>query len=115
MFKIKLLCLSCLLFLTTAIHAQNNVLTESKKIQSIEVLNHGGFILNFAKDEPDICLINDANAIFIFPNHNGVTDAGVKSLLSTALIAYTSNLSVKVMYSFSLNSYCWGSALQLSK
>lgn len=116
MFKTQLYLLFFFLFLSPASNAQNNNLTGSSVIQSIQVMNHGGFIIKFDKDKSSECAHEDGTAIFIFPNQNGVTEAGAKSLLSTALIAFTTNTKVDVMYSFSFaSSYCWGSALYLSK
>ena len=113
----KNLCISaCLLLVSTGIFAQDYAWTGLKQIKSVQVMNHGGFMINLEDEEASICSQKGSSTILIYPNQNGVTIAGAKSLLSTALIAFTTENKVNVMYSYSIDSgYCWGKVLFISK
>ena len=102
------------MFVTTGVFAQS--WTDMKQIISVQVMNHGGFMINLEGKENTLCTQDGASKIFFYPNQNGVSFDGAKSLLSTALIAFTTGLKVNVMYSYSIDSgYCWGKALLISK
>ncbi len=114
MIRIKLLIFTCLLLVTTGIVAQD--WTNMKQVQSVQVLNHGGFMVNLKDEKNSICSQAGFSTILFYPNRNGVTFDGAKSLLSTVLIALTTGIKVNIMYSYSIDSgYCWGKALQISK
>ena len=104
----------CLLLVTTGIFAED--WTDLKQIKSIQVMNQGGFMINLQEQKDAICSKDGSSTILFYPNYNGVTFAGAKSLLSTALIAYTTGIKVNAMYSYSIDTgYCGGKVLLLSK
>ena len=114
MIRKKLFIFTCLLFITTEIFALD--WTNMKQVQSVRVMNHGGFMVNLKDEENTICTQAGSSTILFYPNQNGVTFNGAKSLLSTALIALTTGNKVNIMYSYSIDSgYCWGNALLISK
>ncbi len=114
MIRKKLFIFTCLLFVTTGILAQD--WTNMKQVQSVQVMNHGGFMVNLKDEKNTICSQAGSSTILFYPNQNGVTFDGAKSLLSTVLIALTTRNKINVMYSYSIDSgYCWGNALLISK
>ncbi len=117
MIRIKILILLSLLLVTIEINAQNNsIWTDSKQINAIQVMNNGGFIIILDSEESTECSKDDENVIAFSPNQNEVSVTGAKSLLSTALISFTTDQKVKIQYSYSIVSdYCWGNALYLTK
>jgi len=113
MIKKNLYIFVCIFFVSTGIFAQD-AWTGAKQVISIQVVNHGGFIINLDGEVDSICSHSGTSIILIYPNHNRVTFGGAKSLLSTALIAFSTGNKVNVMYS-SDSSNCWGNQLLLSK
>lgn len=114
MIRIKLSVISILLLVSVVASADD--WTDPKGIQSVQVMNHGGFMIILKEPNRTICTQDDATTILFYPNHNGVTYEGAKSLLSSALIAFTTDTKVNVMYSYSINSdYCWGKVIRLSR
>lgn len=112
---IKNFILSCLLFASLNIHAQNNIWTDSEQIKAVQVMNNGGFMIILDSEKEAICPNSDNNVLVFSPNQNDVSISGAKSLLSTALIAFTTEKKVKILHSFPIGSnYCWGQALYLS-
>jgi len=104
------------LLTTSQAYAQSNVWTNPQLIKAVQVMNNGGFLLTLETKETRICSTNEGDVILFYPNQNNATISGTKSILSTALMAFTTEMKVKIMYSFSINSeYCRGSALYLSK
>ena len=88
--------------------------TGAKNVVSVQVVNNGGFIINLDSEINLDCSHAGSSALLIYPNQNGVTDAGARSLLSSALIAFTSGNKVNIMYSND-SDFCWGKYLLLSK
>ncbi|MBL7005131.1 MAG: hypothetical protein ISR69_14025 [Gammaproteobacteria bacterium] len=117
MIRKKLCILISLLFFATGATAQS--WTTLKQIESIQVMGSGGFMLYLEESEEDvdaICKQDEGNIILFYPDQVNVTYDGIKALISTALIAYSTANKVNVMFSYSLNSkYCRGHALKLSK
>ncbi len=113
MFRFKLCVFASLLFAATGTFAAD--WTDLKQIKSVQVMNQGGFIIHLDEDKTTICTENDTGTILFYPNHNGVTYEGAKSLLSSALIALSTGNKVNIMYSFSIDSgYCWGNTILLT-
>ncbi|MBC8211885.1 MAG: hypothetical protein H8E21_12555 [Gammaproteobacteria bacterium] len=104
---------------TSLLISTSNLLAEDlwtgvKQILSVQVLNNGGFMLNLDSEISPQCNYSGNSTLLIYPNQNGVTDAGARSLLSTALVAFSAGHAVNIMYSSS-SSYCWGKYLLISK
>ena len=115
MIRIKILVLSCLLLVSIGINAQDNLWSDFKQIKAVQVMNNGGFMIIFDSEKATECYQSDRNVIIFSPNQNEVSVSGAKSLLSTALIAFTTERKVKILHSFSIESgSCWGKALYLS-
>jgi len=102
-----------LLAVTTDLLAEE-LWTGNKQILSVQVLNNGGFMINLDSEISAQCSYSGNSTLLIYPNQNGVTDAGARSLLSTALVAFSAGHAVNIMYSGS-TSYCWGKYLLISK
>jgi len=102
-----------LLVVTTNLMAEE-LWTGARQILSVQVLNNGGFMLNLDSEISTHCSYSGNSTLLIYPNQNGVTDAGARSLLSTALVAFSAGHAVNIMYSSS-SSYCWGKYLLISK
>ena len=116
MIRNKILVLLALLLLTLEVNAQNNVWTDSNQIKAVQVMSNGAFIIILDTDKSAVCLRDEHNMIGFSPYKNGVSDTGAKSLLSAALIAFTTENKIKVQYAYSIESdYCWGKTLYLAK
>ena len=113
MSSIKPTLLVCLLFLTPKLFA-HDMWTGMKTVASVQVTNNGGFILNLDSEISDVCTYAGKSALLISPNENSVTEAGAKSLLSTALIAFSTGSKVNIMYSDD-TIFCWGHSLSILK
>lgn len=112
--SIKELCIfTCLAFITTGLSA-HDLWTGTTKIVSVQVVNDGGMLINLDSELDINCTHAGARTLLISPYKNGVTSAGAKSLLSTALIAFSTGSNVNIMYSND-TSYCWGNNLLISK
>ncbi len=91
------------------------VWTPPSTITSIETVGtDSGFIVYFSTSLPGPCSAAGSNALFIYPNQNGVTTDGVKMLLSTALLAFTTGKQVTVAYDNS-TANCWGAYIKISQ
>ena len=86
----------------------------TKSVVSVQVVSNGGFIINLDSEINLDCSHAGSSALLIYPEQNGVTEAGAKSLLSTALIAFTTGNKVNIMYSND-SAFCWGKYLLISK
>jgi len=101
------------LFLSSGlVHAQN-VWTGKKKVTSVQVINDGGFVIYFDSEISPGCTHAGTNALSIYSGQGVVTDAGLKSLLSAALTAFTAGKFINVMYDDS-TVYCWGTYVTIS-
>lgn len=109
----KLSVLICLSFITGGLYA-HDMWTGPKKIESVQVVNDGGFLINLDSEVDVDCTHGGTSTLLISPNQNGVTITGAKSLLSTALIAFSTGSNVNIMYSND-TSYCLGKYLLISK
>lgn len=109
----KLCIFACLTLITGGLFA-HDMWTGIKKIESVQVLNEGGFMINFDTEINVDCSHGGTSTLLISPNENGVTRAGARSLLSTALIAFSTGSDVNIMYSND-TSFCWGKYLLISK
>ena len=66
----------------------------------------GGFII-YLSQLPPSCNAAGPNSLYIYPNHNSVTTDGVKMLMTTAFLAFSTGKKVSMMYDDS-SAYCWG-------
>ena len=105
--------LICLLLLTPRLFA-HDLWTGIKTVASVQVTNNGGFIITLDSDISDVCSYAGKSSLLISPNENTVTEAGAKSLLSTALIAFSTGSKVNIMYSND-TIFCWGNSLSILK
>lgn len=88
--------------------------TGARQVQSIQVVGHGGFLITLDGEIGAECSYSGTDSLMIYPNQGGVTDAGARSLLSTALIAFSTGNKVNIMYS-NHTEFCWGSQLTITK
>jgi hypothetical protein len=109
----KKLLIACLILLATESFAQD-LWTGVQQVVSVQVMNHGGFMVNLENEISTVCSPEGTSSILIYPHQNGVTVSGAKSLLSTALIAFSSGNRVNILYSND-TGYCWGKYLLISK
>lgn len=109
----KLFIFVCLTAMTATLCA-HDMWTGIKKIESVQVVNDGGFLINLDSEIDVDCLHGGTSTLLISPSENGVTRAGARSLLSTALIAFSTGSNVNIMYSND-TTYCWGKYLLISK
>lgn len=88
--------------------------TGTKQIVSVQVLSDGGLMINLDSEVHIDCLHAGTSTLLISPDKNGVTKNGARSLLSTALIAFSTGSNVNILYSND-TIYCWGNSLLISK
>lgn len=88
--------------------------TGSKTVISVQVVEHGGFLLGFDSEIEAACTEAGTTRLYIYPNQNGVTSAGLNALLSVSLVALSSGMKVDVMYENS-NPKCFGQYLTIKK
>jgi hypothetical protein len=96
-----------------ALHAKD-LWTGPMTINTVQVVDNGGFIIKMDQEINPLCTYAGSDTLFIYPYKNGVNQSGIKSLLSTALIAFTSELKVNIMYDDS-TMYCWGRYLSITR
>ena len=104
---------TALLLVSSGLFAQDQW-TGVKQVVSVQVVSHGGFIVNLDSEINPDCTQAGTSALLIYPYKNGVTNSGARSLLSTALIAFSTGNRVNIMYSDE-SGYCWGKHLLISK
>jgi len=81
-------------------------------VTSVQVLDHGGFVVWFDAEINSICTANGTNSAFFYSGQHNVTPDGVKALLSAALTAFSTGKKVDVIYDSS-SKYCWGRYFKL--
>ncbi len=94
-----------------------DVWTGEKEIVSIQVVEHGGFLIYFSTEVNSICTNAGTKSIYVYPVSSPgslVNDAGLSALLSTALVALTTGMMVNVMYDDATN-LCLGRYLIILK
>ncbi|WP_444996826.1 hypothetical protein [Aliikangiella sp. IMCC44359] len=106
-----IICIFC--FLTTNVNAENKW-TGGKKIQSVQIVEHGGIIIYFDSEVNPTCTNAGTSSIYVYKDQVGMTDDGVKAFLSSSLTALTTGMTVDAMYDDS-TSLCWGKYLVISK
>ena len=90
-----------------------NVWNSPDLITKVQVIHHGGFIVYFENVFNTTCS-GDGNRSYVYSGQNGVTDDGVKALLSTALLALSTGIPASVKYD-DTNSNCWVQYLKLER
>ena len=103
----------CLCLFTSGLCA-DDVWTGAKKVVSVQVTNDGGFLVQLDSEISSDCSHAGKDVLLVSPFQNEVTIAGAKSLLSTALIAFSTESNVNIMYSNDTIN-CWGKYLSISK
>ena len=111
-FNIKLLLL--LLIFSPVVYAGANVWTGPKTVTSVQVVEHGGFLIGFDSVISSACTDGGTNRLYVYANQGGVTQEGVKSFLSVALTALSSGMKVNVLYDDS-TILCWASYITIEK
>lgn len=106
------------LFLCLTIFASSSfagkVWTGEKKVVSIQAVESGGFLIRLDSEISTVCTHAGTDGLLIYPNQVGVVDAGVKSMLATALTAFSASYDVNIQYADDTNM-CWGHNLRISK
>lgn len=67
-------------------------------ISSIQVVEHGGFLINLTTPLPKSCPLSAATTIYFYPDKNGMTEQGVKHHYAMALLAFSSDKKISIMY-----------------
>jgi hypothetical protein len=88
--------------------------TGAREIVSVQVVETGGFLLEFSAAVNAACTAGGPNRLYIYPGSHAVTADGAKSLLATALMAFASGMKVNVLYDDTAPN-CWGRYITLSK
>jgi len=57
-------------------------------VTSVQVLDHGGFVVWFDSEINSACTPNGTNSVFFYSGQHNVTPDGIKALLSAALTAF---------------------------
>lgn len=103
----------CLSMLAPALYA-HDMWSGNKKVLSVQVTSNGGFLLNVDSEINADCMHGGTSVLHFSPYENEVTEAGAKSLLSTALIAFSTGHNVNILYSND-TIFCWGKSLLISR
>lgn len=73
-----------------------------KDLISIQVVNHGGFLLEFASEVDPACITAGTNRLYVYSGEPAsstpVSSEGLKALLSLSMTAYVSNRPVTALY-----------------
>jgi hypothetical protein len=88
--------------------------TGLKDIQSLEVVETGGFLIAFTTALATPCAGSGPNTVYVYPDQNSVTASGVKTQYATALAAIAMGKQVNVMYD-SASANCWGRYLIIQR
>ena len=88
--------------------------TGPREVVSVQVVETGGFLLEFATPINTACTAAGTNRLYIYSERSGVTADAVKSLLATALTAFATGMKVSVAYD-ETSPYCWGRYISLTK
>ena len=75
------------------------------KLNGVQALGDGTFILYAPNNTSSIC--SEGGKLFhVKVNQNGVTESGLKLIVSTAMSAYSMNKNISIWYDDSV-SHCW--------
>jgi hypothetical protein len=88
--------------------------TGAREIVSVQVVETGGFLLEFATPVNTVCTAAGPNRLYVYAGRNSVSADGARSLLATALMAFSSGMKVSVMYD-DTSPNCWGAYIALTK
>ena len=88
--------------------------TGAREIVSVQVVETGGFLLEFAAPVNAACTAAGPNRLYVYPGVHSVTPDGARSLLATALMAFASGMKVNVLYDDTAPN-CWGRYITLTK
>lgn len=88
--------------------------TLNKTVTSVQVLDHGGFVVWFDSEVSSVCTANGTNSVFFYSGQNNVTPEGIKALLSAAFTALSTGMKVDITHDEG-DQYCWGRYFKLKK
>lgn len=88
--------------------------TGAKTVISVQIVEHGGFLLGFDSEIEPACTQAGTNTLYIYPNQNGVSAAGLNAMLSASLLALSAEMKVDVMYD-NTDSKCFGQYVKIKK
>jgi len=96
----------CILIFTFLSATANAAFVENLKIERVQASPNGGFLLFFDKDVHSNCVTSGKNVVYAYPDKAGMTDSGLKSLLSVALVGFTADKNTAIHFDESSNE-CW--------
>jgi len=85
---------------------------ESLLIKTVQGTPNGGFLLSFDKTVHANCTTSGTKTIYYYPNIGSMTSDGLKTMLSLAMVAFTTQKEVNVHFDESA-SECWGQYLTI--
>ena len=89
--------------------------TEYKKVTSVQVVENGSFLIEFESEVAPECSTAGTSTIYMYKDKSGLTQEGVKAMLSVALMALATNMSVSALYDESTKPACWGQYIKIKK
>lgn len=110
----KIILVACFFTLISMNAISADKWTGDKKINQVQVVQNGGFLLYLDSEIHPSCSNAGTSVLYIYPNNGGLSQDGAKAFLSAALLAFASNLTVTVMYDDS-TGYCWGKYLTVKR
>jgi len=109
----SIVCALVTLFFLTNSYAEN-VWTGPRQLVSVQVVEHGGFIVQFENIIDPICTAAGVTRLYVYSGPAGATTQGVESMLNSAMTAMANNMPVDIMYDNSTEK-CWGRYLLVRK
>ncbi len=110
----KLIAFLLISIISISAKAETFTAVDSLKINGIEGVFNGGFVLHFDTPVHSACLTSGTDKIYVYANHVSVTADGVKTLLSLAMTGYATQANVRVIFD-SDTSECWVKYLTIYK
>ena len=110
----KIICLLSIigLLLVPMSSFATNVWKTGTTIQGLQVLPDGGFILYLPVGTDGVC--PEGRLMYVAVNQNSITQEGLKTTLSVAMLAYSTGNLVSIVYDNAANSKCYVQQLYLS-
>lgn len=82
------------------------------KINRVQIVNDGGFLLYLNKDARPACTSVGTKVLYFYADKAGVSSDGIKAMLSGAMLAYASGKTIDIQYDDS-HPHCWGRHITL--
>ena len=102
------------LLLSVSSLSSNAAYVENLEIERVQVTPSGGFLLFLNQEVHANCVTSGKDVVYVYPNQGNVTGEGIKSLLSIALVGFTSNKKVALHFDENSNE-CWVQYITLDK